>query len=74
MVRMTNEARRELEILLEEYDGDAFALAEEYFGHGICYVCGNVQSGVEIDAEGYECNLCSETAVGGIELAMVNLI
>lgn len=74
MVRMTDEARQELENLLEEFEGDMFALSEEYHNHGICYVCGNVQSGVEPDVEGYECNECSEHAVGGIELAMVNLI
>jgi predicted RNA-binding Zn-ribbon protein involved in translation (DUF1610 family) len=71
---MTNEAREELENLLNEFEGNMFGLSEEYYNHGICYSCGNVQSGVETDAEGYECGECGEHTVGGIELAMVNLI
>lgn len=34
---------------------------------GICRSCGNIQSGVEPDAENYRCEDCGEDEVFGIE-------
>lgn len=34
---------------------------------GFCLACGERASGVEPDAEGYECESCGEHAVEGIE-------
>lgn len=34
---------------------------------GICYNCGNIQSGVEPDASMYRCENCGENKVYGIE-------
>lgn len=73
-MKMTDEALQELERLLEEHGDDILCFAEEYENCGICYQCGDVQHGVEPDAEGYNCESCGEPAVGGIELAMVNLL
>lgn len=73
-MKMTDEAREQLEVLLEDFGDDVFGFAEEYENQGICYQCGGVQPGVEPDAEGYTCEDCGEPAVGGIELAMVNLL
>jgi Zn finger protein HypA/HybF involved in hydrogenase expression len=38
---------------------------------GICLECGNTQSGVEPDAEEYECENCGENKVMGIENAFL---
>mgnify|MGYP004446450009 CR=1 FL=1 len=73
-MQMTSEAREQLSELLDDAGDDMFALVEEYPNHGICYKCGNLQSGVEPDAEGYECDECGARAVGGLEMAMVELI
>jgi len=73
-MQMTRDARQTLGELLDEANDDMSALVEEYIDHGICYTCGNLQSGVEPDAEGYECDECGARAVGGLELAMVEII
>ena len=36
-------------------------------GDGICLVCGSEQSGVEPDADSYQCEQCGEYAVHGAE-------
>jgi hypothetical protein len=38
---------------------------------GICLKCGNVQCGVEPDAENYECEACKEAEVCGMEQALL---
>lgn len=70
---LTQTARDVLEEILEEVDQDFLALVEEYANEGICHHCGNLQSGVEPDAERYTCQECGQPAVGGIELALMEL-
>ena len=41
---------------------------------GICLECGEIDEGVEPDAENYQCNSCSKHAVCGIETAIVSYI
>ena len=57
--------RREIEevcsALLEEGSDD----------EGICICCGETQSGVEPDAENYECESCGERGVFGAEQALI---
>ena len=39
---------------------------------GLCLACGDLPpSGIEPDAEGYECEACGEPAVCGIEQALL---
>jgi len=49
---------------------------EEYLDYsnaycGICTECGEINDGVEPDAEGYLCSNCDEEAVTGIENALI---
>ena len=38
---------------------------------GVCIECGNIQSGVEPDAENYECEVCEKHTVYGVEQAVL---
>ena len=38
---------------------------------GICLKCGELQDGVEPDAENYQCEVCDALAVCGIEQALL---
>lgn len=38
---------------------------------GVCTRCGNIQSGVEPDAEGYICEDCGACAVCGLEQGLL---
>ena len=40
---------------------------------GLCTSCGHIQSGVEPDARGYECECCGERAVYGAEWLLFTL-
>lgn len=41
---------------------------------GICLMCGNLQDGVEPDAEGYACEQCNAPHVAGLEqLALMTM-
>lgn len=57
-----------------EHQGDLLELVEECPNQGICVQCGNVQSGVEPDAEGYPCEVCGEPAVAGMEVTLLYYI
>lgn len=57
--------------LVDEFNGDLGAVTEEYENHGICGSCGHVQSGVEPDAEDYECEECHNQTVNGMLSIMV---
>lgn len=70
---MNKRVREVLEEMLEEFDGDMFALDEEYYGQGICFSCGELRGCVEPDATGYECDSCGKHAVAGITMALLQL-
>lgn len=72
-MRLSTEARQSLNELLHDHEEDMFMLISEYENHGICYECGNLQSGVEPDAQGYECEECGAHAVGGLDFALLDL-
>lgn len=40
-------------------------------GDGICLVCASEQSGVEPDADSYQCEQCGEFAVHGAESVLI---
>jgi rubrerythrin len=73
-MNMSNEARRSLESLIDEFHSDLFALTEEYYCHGICLECGHIQHGAEPDAEGYICEACDQPAVMGLEMAILTYL
>lgn len=59
--------------LLDEYGSRDSAMFDST-GDGICLECGNIQSGVEPDAEGYHCNECNADAVCGIEGVIITYL
>jgi len=61
------------EIVEVEFNGDYFAMVEEYHNQGICLECGAINDGVEPDAQKYTCCECDQNAVSGIEFALLEL-
>ena len=51
---------------------DAHELRELEMDHGgMCFKCGELAEGVELDAAGYKCYSCREMKVYGLENAML---
>ncbi len=72
-MKLSPEAQAAITLLINEHEGDLFALNEEMYCQGICCKCGDTQSGVEPDAEGYTCETCGENSVMGFEDALIQL-
>lgn len=70
-MKISETAQESLNEILEECDGDYFALCEEYGNQGICLECGDLADMVEPDATGYHCHSCGENSVAGIENAIL---
>ena len=58
--------------LIAEY-GNLEAAMAEGSTEGICHNCGNIQDGVEPDAENYKCEDCGEDEVCGIEITLITM-
>ncbi len=72
-MKFTPVARIAMNNMIEEFGGDLVSLNMEMDCQGICCKCGDTQSGVEPDAEGYTCESCGEPAVVGFEDALMQL-
>lgn len=70
-MNISQTAQNSLNELLEEFDGDYFALCDEYSDQGICLECGDLADMVEPDATGYHCHSCGANSVSGIENAVL---
>ena len=56
------------------FDVPMYLIEDSMFGcsnDGICLACGEIQPGCEPDARGYECEVCGEKKVFGLEEAMM---
>jgi len=72
-MKISEAALSQLKYIAEEAEQDPFTVLEEMSGQGICLVCGELQSGVEPDAEGHQCHSCDEHAVAGVEQTLITL-
>lgn len=72
-MKFTPKAKAALEELIEDYDGDYFAVVEDNYGEGICTNCGELRSECEPDAENYPCESCGENKVVGLESAILSV-
>lgn len=68
MSELSPVAKEVVEDLLNEYEGDLTAMAEDMYGTGICIECGATRGYVEPDAECYECEECSSASVYSVEM------
>jgi hypothetical protein len=70
-MNISEAAQQSLNEIIEECEGDYFALSEEYGNQGICLECGELADMVEPDAIGYHCDSCGADSVSGIENAIL---
>ena len=67
MKSLKNGKRKEIKMKINIVDIALEILELGYDNEGICRKCGEIQYGVEPDAEGYECEACGAMEVAGAE-------